>query len=191
MIINFDGWYITSLVFGILAVLVCLLIYATRSRFLTLFFKMFFDIFSVLNLTFAYLSTKEPALLAGLGTNMVGVSRDILFMFRGKYKWADNSFWLFLFVSLYGMSLSLTYQNPLSLMPVFASMINTTALYLLNQKHTKIVTIFGQIIFITYFAVLVSGTELLSILNLLCSVVTLVSVIIGLINIKISSKKIN
>ena len=180
MNINFDGWYIASLVFGVLAVLVCLLVYAFPSRKLTLIFKMLFDIFSIFNLAFAYISTKEVGLLAGLGTNVVGVTRDIFFLFRKKYKWADHYFWLIFFCSLYALSLIFTYKSALSLMPVIASIINTSALYLINQKRTKIITIFGQIIFITYFAILIQGSELLTILNLAASTTTLISVIIGL-----------
>lgn len=188
MNINFDGWYITSLVFGVLAVLVCLLVYAFNNRKLTLIFKMLFDIFSILNLAFAYVSTKEPGLLAGLGVNVVGVTRDIFFLFRKKYKWADHYLWVVFFCTLYACSLFFTYKSPLSLLPVFGSIINTSALYLINQKHTKIITIFGQVLFITYFAVLIQASELLTILNLSASVVTLISVIIGLISIIIREK---
>ena len=181
MNINFDGWYIVSLVFGVLAVLVCFLIYLTKSRILTLFFKMLFDIFSILNLTFAYISTKEVGLLAGLGTNIVGVVRDIFFMYRKKYRWADHYFWLILFCSIYALSLIFTYKTPLSVMPVVGAIINTTALYLMNQKHTKYITFVGQIIFITYYSLLIVGSELLTILNLSASVVTFISVIIGIV----------
>lgn len=181
MNINFDGWYIASLVFGILAVLVCLLIYLTKNRLLTLFFKLLFDVFSILNLIFAYISTGEVALLAGLGGNVVGALRDIFFMFRKKYKWADSYLWVGVFWLLFGLSLIFTYRNPLSLMPVIGSFINTFALFLIDQKYTKYITFFGQFVFITYYAVLIRGSELLTILNLSASVVTLVSVIIGII----------
>lgn len=175
-----DGYYITSLVFGILAVLVCLFIFSHRSRSLSLLLKFLFDLFSALNLTFAYLSTGEVILLAGLGTNIVGMARDILFFFRGRYKWANNILWLFLFLLLYGLSLIFTYRNPLSLLPVIGSLINTTALYLLNHKAMKWLTFIGQLFFITYYAILIRSSDMLTILNLLASSVMMASVIIGL-----------
>ena len=179
--INIDGYYIVSLIFGVLAVLSCLFVYLFPGRFHTLLFKMLFDIFSIFSLTFAYLSTKEALLLAGLATNVVGVTRDIFFMFRKKGTWTDSYFWPFLFCSLYLLSLIFTYRGPLSLLPVFGSVINTSALYLINQKRTKMITIVGQVLFITSYAILVNNSELLTILNLTASVVTLVSVIAGLI----------
>lgn len=190
MNINFDGWYIASLIFGILAVLVCFLIYSTKDRTKTLLLKFAFDIFSILNLAFAFISTNEVALLAGLGTNVVGAVRDIFFIFRKKYKWADHYLWVVLFSSLYALSLIFTYKNPLSLMPVIGSIINTSALYLIDQKKTKWITVIGQIIFITYFAILIKGSELLTILNLSASVVTMISVIIGLVVIYHSNKEV-
>lgn len=190
MNINFDGWYIASLIFGILAVSVCFLIYATKDRTKTLLLKFAFDIFSILNLAFAFISTNEVILLAGLGTNVVGAVRDIFFIFRKKYKWADHYLWVVFFCTLYALSLIFTYKNPLSLMPVIGSIINTSALYLIDQKKTKWITVIGQIIFITYFAILIKGSELLTILNLSASVVTMISVIIGLVVIYRSNEEV-
>jgi len=175
-----DGLYVTSIVFGILAVLVCFFIFLHRSRDLTLMFRLLFDIFSALSITFAYLYSKEVVLFAGLGTNIVGIGADILFYFRKRYKWADHIFWLFLILSLYGLSLIFTYRSPISLLPIFGSFINTTALYLMNHKVTKWMTFCGQIFFITYYSLLLVGSDMLTLLNLLCSSVMMVSVIIGL-----------
>ena len=186
---NLDGYYIVALIFGILAVLDCFLGYLFPKRGLTLLFKLLFDVFSVINLLFAYLSTKEAGLIAGLATNVIGICRDLVFLQRGKSKIFDDVTWLAIFLLLYSLSLITTYKNPLSLLPVIGSLINTTALFLYSQKLNRILTIFGQLFFISFYASLIVNSELLTLLNLLCSCVTLVSVILGLINVLRFEKK--
>lgn len=186
---NLDGYYIVALIFGILAVLDCFLGYLFPKRNLTLIFKLLFDVFSVINLLFAYLSTKEAGILAGLATNIVGICRDLIFLQRSKSKVFDDYTWLAIFLLLYSLSLLTTYKNPLSLLPVIGSLINTTALYLYNQKVNRILTFFGQLFFISFYASLIVNSSLLTLLNLICSSVTFVSVIIGLIHILRGEKK--
>ena len=119
----------------------------------------------------------------------IQIARDIIFLCKDKYKWANHIFWLFFFEAILMLSLIFTWAGPISLLPTFASAIIGVALYLKNQKIAKSITLVGEAFFIAYYALLINVSDLLTILSLLNSCTFTVSAIIGLANIFIKEYK--
>ncbi len=181
--------YIVAFIFGIFIILDSALVYLSKSRFLTLFLKLIFDLLSIAQLVVMYLGLGIEAVLPAIGINTIGATRDILFMFKEKYSKTLGYSILGVLLIITALSLIWTYRSPVSILPCVGTIINTTALYLTEQKWCKSLTICGQILFITYYAILIPESDLLTILNMIASIMTFVSAVVGLINLYINNKK--
>lgn len=181
--------YIAAFVIGIFIIIDCILIYAFPTRNLTIIFKMVFDALSIINLLLIFFESNVTGVLAGLASVSVGLLRDILFLFKNKFKWANTIFLPLFIILLTGLSLIWTYSSWLSLLPIVGTMINSVALYLDDVQTCKSLTIGGQIFFITYYSLLIVDSDFLTIINLICSISMFVSCFIGLFNLNLKKRK--
>ena len=156
-----SGWYIASLVTGIVGILICSVSYAVPSRKMTLFFRLMFDFVMVINCFCVYFATENLLIFASCANSFIGMFRDIVFYFRGEKKWASSYLWLVGFELFYISSAFITWGGPIGLLPLIGGMINTFALYLKDSRYLKATTLLGQVFFITYYVLLISGTDML------------------------------
>lgn len=184
-----NGWYILALITGILLDIACILPYLFPSRKKTLWFRLFFDAINLMNVFFIFFYTENTLLLAAITTGVVAIIRDVIFYYRNRYPKMDSWLWPTIISIIYIASVNISYTNWLSLFPVIGSVINTFALYCNNQKHTKMITLVGQIFFITYNSCLINASNNLTIMNLISSSFMFVSALIGLIYILYMAKK--
>ncbi len=175
-----NTYLLLAYITGGLLVLYSLFIYIFPSRRLNLLLKAGTNLLSAINLVFVYLYTENPLIFAGMATSMIGFIREILFSFRGKWKALDCIAWPIGFSILFLASLIFTYKGPLSLLPPIASVISTIFFFITNQKIFKTGALVANILYTTYYAILIPSSDVLTIFSLLTSAMGLISSIIGL-----------
>lgn len=175
-----NGWYISALVLSILSIVICVALFVVPKRKYALILRFTFDVVTIVNSVCLYMYIGDKVLLSLVASSAVGAIRDVIFLFRDKYKWADSYWWLLLFTVSLTLFSVLGWSGWLTLLPIIGTIINTYALYLKDYKKMKIITLFGQICFITYYAFLIPEGDILMILNLIVSSAMLISAIFGL-----------
>ncbi|MCQ2086947.1 MAG: HAD-IA family hydrolase [Bacilli bacterium] len=181
--------YAVAVALGILLICICIFSHLKNSRNMTLIMKLAFDITATTYLTAVYFATGAVGVFAGIAINGIGIIRSIIFLFRYKNKFFDNNWCLLSFEIIQALSLIISYTSPISIIPTIASMFTTYALFINKQKVTKSLIIVAQSMFITYYALLLKDSDLLTILMLVSCCVTLSSSITGLILIFVHEKK--
>lgn len=176
-----NTYLLLAYITGGLLVIYALFIYIFPSRKLNLILKAGLNLLSVINLVFVYLYTENSLLFAGMATGMIGCVREILFSFRGKWKALNCIAWPIGFSLLFIGSLFFTYKGPLSLLPVAGSVLSSFFFYITNEKLFKTGAVISNILYSTYYAVLIPSSDILTIFSLLTASMGLVSSIIGLI----------
>ena len=176
-----NGWYVAAFVLGIVSIVICIALFVVPKRKYALILRFAFDIVTIVNSVCLYMYLQDKVLLALVAGATVGSIRDVIFLFRDKYKWADSYWWLIGFMVALTIFSVLGWSSWLTLLPVLGTLINTYALYIKDYKKMKIITLVGQVCFITYYAVLIPESDVLMILNLVVSSAMFVSAIVGLI----------
>lgn len=176
-----DGWYIAAVALSILSIVICITQFLVPNRKYSLIIRFTFDIVKIACYVCIYMYLQDKVILAMVASGIVGAVRDVVFLFREKYKWADSIIWLFVFSAALIVFSILEWSSWLTLLPIIGTIINTIALYLKDYKKMKMVILVGQIFFITYHAVLIPESDLLMILNLVVSIAYFISALSGLI----------
>lgn len=175
--------HVTAFIFGILIIIDCFLTYLFKSKKITCVFKLIFDLLTIAEELCIYFATNTFAVIPGMVLNGVGAIRDVIFYFRGEKKWADSIFWLFGFLIIVGLSLLFTWAGPISLLPMFGTMIHTIALYQKENKRCKWITLAGESLYVVYYALLIGSSDFVMILNTINALAMLTGIVIGLVRI--------
>jgi len=176
-----DPWYIVAFISGIINIFVCIMCYVSHKRKQILILRLLFDLIATFNGVCILIYSKSILVLPMVITDGLGVIREIIFMLLGDKKNKNPFAWFLLFEVLYSSSIFfIPSTNILSLLPIFANMLTTYALYEKNVKNTEIITIMAEILYITYNFSLATATDALSLINSICSVSMLIAAIIGL-----------
>ena len=61
----------------------------------------------------------------------------MIFLQRGKHKWADGIFWLILFISAQVIAGFFTWNGPFSLFSIGAGILSTAAYYVMDVKRYR------------------------------------------------------
>ena len=87
---------------------------------------------------------------AGMIPNLVGIFRELVFINRGKKKWAATPFWAALFI-LINLTLGiLSFDVWSDIIPIIASSFVTVSLWINNPNLTKLITLPVCAAFLTY-----------------------------------------
>lgn len=119
--------------FGLGAMISLFLIYQQKSRSNILKCKLSADIFWIAH----YFSLGAQA---GIIPNFVGVFRELVFVNRGKRKWADTPVWVGIFITVNLALGIISFKNIYDLIPITASSFVTVSLWINNPKLTKIIS---------------------------------------------------
>ena len=175
-----DKFLLLAYISGGLLVIYSLFTFIFPSRKLNLLLKAGADLLSAINLVFVYIYTRNPLIIAGMVTLMIGLVREILFSFKNSCKALNHIAWPIVFSSLFALSLIFTYRSPLSILPPVASVISTIFFFVTNQKIFKIGAIVVNSLYATYYLILIPSSDVLTIFSLLTSLMGLISSIVGL-----------
>ncbi len=66
--------------------------------------------------------------------NSISCIQALVFLQRGKYKWADSKFWLIFFLAVQVVASFFTWNGPLSLFSIVAGMLSTIAYFVMDEK---------------------------------------------------------
>ena len=170
--------YVVAFLLGFVIICFSLLMFLLPKKNSHLFIKLLFDITYIIQMLFIYFATGAVGVFAGIASNSVGAIRDIAFI-KEENK-THRIYWTIGLCALMVGLLHFSYTGPISYLPIFGTLINTTALSFKNKKHTCALTIFGQLFFISYYALLLKDSSLLTILNIVSAVMLFVSAVLGL-----------
>lgn len=66
--------------------------------------------------------------------NTISCIQALIFLQRGKHKWADSKFWLFFFLAAQVGASFFTWKSPFSLFSIGAGLLSTVAYYVMDEK---------------------------------------------------------
>ena len=139
---------------------------------------------------FIFFATHSYGVFAAIASNSVGAIRDIAFMKDDNKE--HRKYMTIALCALMIFLLRFSYSSPASYLPIIGTLINTTALSFKDKRHTCALTIFGQLFFISYYVLLLSESDFLTILNTISASMLFISAFIGLLlgerKIKLSTK---
>lgn len=171
--------YVVAFLLGFVIIGFSLLMFLLPKKKSHLFIKLLFDITYIVQMLFIYFATGAVGVFAGIASNSVGAVRDIAFI-RHDNK-TERKFWTIALCGLMIALLHFSYAGPVSYLPIFGTLINTTALSFKDKKNTCALTIVGQLFFISYYALLLKESSLLTILNIVSALMLFVSAVLGLL----------
>ncbi|MBO5224431.1 MAG: YgjV family protein [Clostridia bacterium] len=134
---------IVAYIFGIGAMLSLFMTYQQKKRSSLIIAKLLADVCWVVH----YLCLGG---FAGAIPNGVGVFRELVFVNRKKAKWLDCALWPILFIIInLGLGIS-TFHTVFNVLPIVASACVTVALWIDNQRLTKLICLPVAVAFIVY-----------------------------------------
>jgi hypothetical protein len=133
---------IAAQIFGFIAMGIGLCMFAFRERKRILLFKMFANLTWVVH--YALLGAAS-----GAAINAINAAREGVFYHKGK-KWASYLFWPFLFIAVNAVSTVLSWQGPISLLPMVGSTINIIALWCDSTKRLRLLALPSQTLWLIY-----------------------------------------
>ena len=80
--------------------------------------------------------------------NVIGVLSNIVFIFRGKYSWADSKWWLALFIAVAGTYSLLTFKTYLDVFALIACVFSMIAFFMKKEKNIRIISLCSFAMFI-------------------------------------------
>lgn len=180
-----NPFYVIAFVLGFVIIGLSLTMFLLPKKNSHLFIKLLFDITYITQMLFIFFATNSYAVFVGIASNSVGAIRDIVFL---KHEKKETRFYLNLALcALMIFLLHFSYDSPVSYLPVAGTLINTTALSFTKKRNTCALTVVGQLFFISYYVLLLSESDFLTILNIVSALMLFISAFVGLI---LTSRKI-
>lgn len=165
---------IAAQIIGYIAVAENLLIYISNRRERILLFKFISDALWLVN----YLLMGG---FTGAALNGIAMTREAVFSVRDRYKWAESKWIPALFLALTWLSPAIEWIKAdgfiwQPLLPAFGSMIFVIGFYIRNTRMTKITSLFGNALWMTY-AILLSNWA-----GMTGNILMLISALIGIVH---------
>lgn len=120
--------------------------------------------------------------ISGLA-NVTGLLSNVIFFFRGKYRWADSKLWLALFLAIAGGLAIITFRDWRDVFPMIACLTSTVAFFMIKEQRIRLISI------VTYMFFMCNSISKLYIVALIADVTALLSAIISFIRYAKLNKK--
>lgn len=157
---------IIAQILGIFGIILTFFIFSARKRRTILICKFSGDVLWFFHYLFI-------GAASGAAINIVNIFREIVFYNKEK-KWASSRFWLFFFMALNVTSSLLTWEGPLSLLPMIGTCCTVASFWCTKPLHIRLVAVPGQSLWLLYGILHVSPTSILS------NTISLISIGVGL-----------
>ena len=128
---------------GMVALVFAILSFQNNKRNLILLFLGTAQVIFILH--FALLGVWTAAAM-----NVVGSTRTFFFIFKGRKKWMDGNFVMYVFICLFLIAGILSWQNWLSILPVAAMMIETVGLWQKNTRRIRVIVFIPHPVWLVY-----------------------------------------
>ena len=129
-------------IFGFIAMGIGLCMFSFRERKRILLFKMFANLMWVAH--YALLGAASGSVI-----NAINAVREGVFYHKGK-RWASYIFWPILFIILGITSTVLSWQGPISLLPMLGATINIVALWCSSTGRLRLLALPSQTLWLIY-----------------------------------------
>ncbi len=86
----------------------------------------------------------------GVGMNIVGISRTIVFRFREERRWADLPFWPWLYPVLFMLAGVIAWEAWYSLLPSVAMSVESVGLWMKRPSRIRFINLFPHPLWFTY-----------------------------------------
>ena len=120
--------------------------------------------------------------ISGL-SSITGILSNVIFLFRGKYRWADSKLWLALFLCIAASIAIITFKDWRDVFPMIACLTSTTAFFMMKEQRIRLISI------VTYTFFMCNSISKLYIVALIADVTALLSAIISFIRYAKLNKK--
>lgn len=110
---------------------------------------------------------------SGAALNVLALGRETVFYNKEK-KWASSRFWLYLIIALTIASSLLTWEGPLSLLPMTGSSLAVVSFWCTKPLNIRLISLPVQILWLIY------GFLHTSVPSMVCNTIALISICIGL-----------
>ena len=139
---------------GFTGTVLCFFMFVARKRRTILLCKLTCDIIW----TFHYVLIGA---YSGAALNILAIGRESVFYNKEK-KWASSIFWLYFFVALTIGSSLLTWEGPLSLLPMIGSCCAVVSFWCTKPLHIRLLAIPAQVLWLIYGILHVSVPSVIS-----------------------------
>ena len=116
------------------------------------------------------------------GANIIGIMSNVVYLYRGKYRWADSKWWLVFFLIFAGAYSVLTFKVWNDIFPTLACLSSTVAFFMIKEKNIRMISLF------TYCMFMCNSISKLYVVALIADITALISVVISLIRYRTFSK---
>ncbi len=106
--------------------------------------------------------------------NLIGTVRNVIYGFRGKYKFADSKIVPAISIIVFVISGIMTYTGPFDILPTFAMVCASIAFFIKDEKMIRYISVFVALPWLTF------GIYAGSIASIVSDGSTLVSIIIAI-----------
>ena len=107
--------------------------------------------------------------------NIIGIMSNIIFLLRGKYRWADSKWWLAFFSAVAGVFSLFTFKVWNDVFAFMASLSTTVAFFMLKENNIRKISLFSYCMFMC------NSISKLYIVALIADMTALISVVTSLI----------
>jgi hypothetical protein len=166
--ITVDFGYISAQLVGFAAMACGIISFQSRERAKILTFQTLSNFLWVIS----YLILSKPAAVVA---NLIGTLRNVLYMFRGKRKFADSKAIPMFFIAVFIISGIITYQTPFDLLPMFAMVISTIAFFVKKENTIRWLSLLVAVSWFTF------GASAKNIASIVSDGINFLSIIIALI----------
>ena len=154
--------------FGVIGICLQILLYQMKKRKTIILFNIANNVTG-----FSYFSLQGD-LLSGTA-NIVGIVSNLVFLCRGKYRWAESKLWLLLFIAI-GVTYSIfTFKTWRDIFPLVGCASSMVAFFMIKEKNIRKVSLF------TYTCFMCNSISKLYIVALIADITAFSSVVIALI----------
>ncbi len=134
--------YLVAQAAGIVGVVISFFVFSARKRSTILISKLTCDLLwaAHYSLIGAY---------SGAAINIIAIGRESVF-YNKKKKWASSILWLWLFVALTVISSVLSWEGPLSFLPMIGSCCSVVSFWCTNPMHIRLLALPCQTLWLIY-----------------------------------------
>lgn len=153
--------------FGVIAIVSVLVSYQMKER------DKIFILYIVATFSWIIYFILQGNLVSGIMC-VISVCRSLVFMQRGKKKWAESAWWLVVFFVLMVGATIFTYRDWRDIFALLATALGTIAFFMVKEKHIRYVNVVAYV-----FWILNSVTNLY-VVSTISDVATLISLLIAI-----------
>lgn len=122
--------------------------------------------------------------ISGL-SNIIGIMSNVIFLMRGKYRWADSKLWLIFFLAVAATFSIVTFQTWKDVFAMLACLSSMIAFFMIKEKNIRLISLF------TYVMFMCNSISKVYVVALVADITAFASVVLALIRFAKAGKNEN